>query len=91
MAKSFKAKLEENLKDPALSFMSPQTQETTERPAPAPEGYKINPLYLETKSKRVQLLVQPSLVKKIKARAKAEHRSMNDLIHSILEDAMRGE
>ena len=59
--------------------------------APAPEGYKVNPLYIETKSKRLQLLVQPSLLDKLKGKAKAEGRSVNDLVHSILEEALKGE
>ena len=31
------------------------------------EGYKLNPLYIENRSKRLQLLVQPSLYNKVKA------------------------
>jgi hypothetical protein len=59
--------------------------------APAPKGYRVNPLYIETRSKRLQLLVQPSLLDKLKGKAKAEGRSVNDLVHSILEEALRGE
>lgn len=57
----------------------------------APEGFKANPLYVETKSRRMQLLVQPSLYEAIKARATAEGTSVNELVHSILEAAIRGE
>lgn len=57
----------------------------------APEGFKANPLYVETKSRRMQLLVQPSLHEAIKARATAEGISVNELIHSILEAAIKGE
>ena len=46
---------------------------------------------LETKSKRLQLLIQPSLLDKLKGKAKAEGRSVNDLVHSILEEALKGE
>lgn len=56
-----------------------------------PEGYKTNPLYVETKSKRLQLLIQPSLLEKIRGKAKAEGRSVNDFVHSVLEEALRGE
>ena len=59
--------------------------------APTPEGYKVNPIYIETKSKRLQLLVQSSLLDKLKGKAKAEGRSVNDLVHSILEEALKGE
>lgn len=56
----------------------------------APEGYKANPLFVETKSRRMQLLVQPSLYEAIKARATAEGQSVNELVHSILEAAIKG-
>ena len=50
--------------NPALQFISTAAEETEEREQPvarattekAPEGYKPNPLYIETKSKRVQEL-----------------------------------
>lgn len=57
----------------------------------APEGFKANPLFVETKSRRMQLLVQPSLYDAIKARATAEGTSVNELVHSILEAAIKGE
>lgn len=57
----------------------------------APEGFKANPLFVETKSRRMQLLVQPSLYNAIKARATAEGQSVNELIHSILETAIKEE
>ena len=89
--KSFKA----DLTNPAMQFISTPAEErevdATTVTAPAPEGYKVNPLYIETKSKRLELLVQPSLLDKLKGKAKAEGRSVNDLVHSILEEALRGE
>ena len=53
---------------PELQFISKETIEAVEvkqAAAPrgtekAPEGYKLNPLYVDTKSKRVQLVLQPS-------------------------------
>lgn len=57
----------------------------------APEGFKANPLFVETKSRRMQLLVQPSLYEAIKARATAEGQSVNELVHSILEAAIKGD
>lgn len=64
---------------------------TAPKTAKAPEGYKLNPLYVETKSKRIQLLIQPSLHDKLKSKAQTEGTSVNDLIHTILAEAMRGE
>jgi len=90
--KTFKGSLE----NPAELFISkpveaPAETKEQETPATAPKGYRVNPLYIETKSKRLQLLVQPSLLDKLKGKAKAEGRSVNDLVHSILEEALRGE
>lgn len=75
--------------NPALAFISTQEEQAERvKTTDAPEGYKANPLFIETKSKRMQLLVQPSLYAAIKARAEAEGKSVNELVHSILEDAL---
>lgn len=87
--KSFKDSI-----NPAMNFISQESivnAEGTQEPTSAPEGYRLNPLYVETKSKRLQLLVQPSLHEKLKKRAEREHTSVNDLIHTILEEKLRGE
>ena len=84
--------------NPAISFISqesldraegetPATAET-KRPDKIPEGYKLNPLYIETKSKRLQLLIQPSLHEKLKSKAQAEGISVNELVNSILQGAL---
>lgn len=85
--------------NPAMSFISPESIEkvdgkktgakkTRKATAPkgkkAPEGYKPNPEYIETKSKRVQLLVQPSVYEEVKAKAKAEGISTNEAINEAL-------
>jgi len=88
---SAKKSFTEDLESPAELFISrPEkpVRKSTGAEGPAPEGYKLNPEYIETRSKRLQLLVQPSLLEKLRARAKREGRSLNDLIHSILEDAV---
>lgn len=91
--KSFKAEL-----NPAMQFISTPAEETTTGAGEgiastkdAPEGYKVNPLYIEKRSKRLQLLVQPSLYDKVKAQAEREGCSVNDYIHRVLEEALRGE
>lgn len=48
---------------------------------------KPNPAYIETRSRRVQLLMQPSLHKKLKAMAAENEISFNDLVHNLLEQA----
>lgn len=81
-----------NLDNPAMQFIStPHEEEQATVTAPAPEGYKPNPLYIEKRSKRLQLLLQPSLYEKVKARADKQGCSVNDLIHTILENETKGE
>lgn len=82
--------------NPALQFIStaePEEQEQTpaKTTGKAPEGYKVNPLYIETKSRRLQLVLQPSLYEKVKATAKAKKLSVNEYIHQLLEEATREE
>ena len=86
--KSFKSDL-----NPALQFISTVAEEptTAEIRANAPEGFKPNPLYIETRSKRVQMLIQPSLYEKLKAKAERDGCSVNDTMHKILEEATREE
>lgn len=82
MKKSFKTQL-----NPAMQFISAETVKTTD----APEGFKANPLFVETRSRRLQLLVQPSLYERIKAKATAQGMSVNELVHTILEAGTRGD
>lgn len=79
-----KKTFKDSIGNPAMQFISAPVAEAQE----APEGYKVNPQYIETKSKRVQLLMKPSTVAKLRARATAEGRSLNDLINSILEETV---
>lgn len=53
----------------------------------APEGYKVNHEVVETKSRRVQLLMQPSLYARLKERAQEQGLSFNDFVHRALEKA----
>lgn len=80
--------------NPALAFMSVDTQEETQTPTTkkeAPEGYKLNPEYIEIKSKRVQLLLQPSTVDAIKALAKKKGLSMNEAINEAIQAYLQNE
>ena len=85
--KSFKS----DITNPAMQFISMSTEDinSAKELKNTPNGYKLNPLYVETKSKRVQLLLQPTLFEKLKNKAKNENRSVNDLIHSILDNALK--
>lgn len=77
---------------PALRFITsneekPQKEEKiTPKKDELPKGYKISPVYIETKSRRLQLLLKPSIFKKLKQTADKKHTSVNDLVNSILEE-----
>lgn len=59
--------------------------------ADAPAGYKVNPAFIETKSRRIQLLFQPSLHQAVKEIAEARGQSVNEYIHETLEEAVARE
>lgn len=89
--------------NPALMFLSEageqdtaeQTAQETAIKAPtgvkAPAGYKYNPLYIETKTKRLQLVLQPSLYERIKNEAEKKGLSINEFCHQALDQATRKE
>lgn len=51
-----------------------------------PAGYRVQ--YVETKTKRLQLVLQPSLYKKLKENAKKSGLSVNEYVHRVLKAAM---
>lgn len=51
---------------------------------------KKNPEFIETKSKRVQMLMQPSLYDAIKKEATAKDISVNEMMHEILKNHVEG-
>lgn len=80
--------------NPALSFISSaqeeaQPAEIKETVSSKPEGYKLNPEYIETKSKRVQLLLQPSVVESMKALAKAKGISLNEAVNEAIKEYLK--
>lgn len=89
--------------NPALSFISQETidkvdqtpEEATslqaKKSTPVPKGYKLNPQYIETKSKRVQALIQPSVYKEAKKVSKKLGISMNDFINRAMKEASYNE
>lgn len=78
---------------PALAFISgakPAEQvKETQSPEKAPEGMRLNPeyieKYIEKRSKRVQIIMQPSLFEKAKAKAESRGISFNDYVHKLIE------
>ena len=81
-------------KSPALAFISsaqPAEQvNDTQEAAKAPEGMKLNPeyieKYIEKRTRRVQIVLQPSLYERAKAKAESCGKSFNDYIHELLEN-----
>lgn len=54
-----------------------------------PDGYKLNPEYIEKRTRRVQIILQPSIYKAAKKIADKRKVSFNDLIHSLLEECVK--
>ncbi len=85
------------INNPALQFLSTSQVEETEtqnnnivreeNENEYPQSqYKLNPLYIEKKTRRVQLLMQPSIHAKAVEQAKKEGISLNEFIHKAIED-----
>lgn len=88
--------------NPAMAFISTAKEDLEEKREtaptkpqakrnPKPKGVKavpmkINYAVVETKSKRVQMLMQPSLYDAIKERAEEEGVSVNEMMHEILKE-----
>ena len=79
---------EETAQSAAEGLVAPQ-KGIRIRKEDVPAGYKPNPLFVEIKSRRLQLLVQPSLYEAIKAQAKAKGISVNEFAHRALEKAVK--
>lgn len=86
---------------PAMSFISqdtidrvegkkPSTKASKKDSAKTPAGYKANPEYIELKSRRVQILVQPSVHDAVKEKAQAEGISVNEAINQALKEYVEG-
>lgn len=73
------------------SFETPRGTGSHSPQADVPEGYKIDPRFVEKKSRRVQLLFKPSVYDAAKRIAAENGKSVNDYIHSIIEKEVKGE
>lgn len=96
MAKSFKQDLAENIgnhtAETAADYYISAQQETLpealgQPPLKAPKGYRVDPRFIELKSKRVQLMCQPSVIAKLQAKAKKERLSFNEYVNKIFRAA----
>lgn len=66
-------------------------QKKRQAPGKPPKGYKINYDYVEVKSQRVNLLLQPSVVAGIKKLAKRNKMSVNETISQIIIEKLESE
>lgn len=64
-------------------------QSAYEKPQDPPDGFRMNPMYIEKKTRRLQLLLKPSVYDAIRERADREGVSVNEMIGSILETAVK--
>lgn len=60
-----------------------------ERTNKAPEGYKLDPKYVEVKSQRVQLVLKPSVFKALKKYCKTNKVSVNEYVGTLLEEQLK--
>jgi hypothetical protein len=67
---------------------APPAMKATSRPNAGGVPMKPNPLYIETKSKRVQLMLQPSVYDGARKLAEADGLSFNEFVHRKLEEAI---
>lgn len=72
--------------DPALSFISREARE--EEPAPRPS--RPAPAQGEARSRRVQLVMQPSLYARVKLASGQAGLSFNEFCRRALEQALEG-
>lgn len=87
--KSFRDKLEDN---PALQFITqPEHPQETAADSPQPEGYYLNPKYIEKRTKRLQLVLTPSLYRAMRESAEREGISVNELVHRVLSKELKGD
>ena len=96
MGNSFKDKAEKrraSANNPAMMFISqPEAEEQPEREQVAAtplQAAKRAPQGREAKTRRLQLLLTPSLYEAVKERAEAEGISVNETISELLQTALR--
>lgn len=89
MTKNFRDAIKQEEKSPAMDFISSAPQSEPEQaPEPVAHGSRLKIAELakpEAKSRRVQVLMKPSLYKQLQAKAKQQGDTMNNLINRVLE------
>ena len=83
MSKSFKENALNALENPAMQFIT-----TAEAAGPERESLAAPTVSKENKSRRVQLLLKPSVYEAVKERARRSGTSVNDWVNGVLERAV---
>lgn len=99
MSKTFKDKLDQQASNPTLQFISKPEERPTPQEAQAPDikqpercvyqARRAMPQYgEETKSRRVQIMLTPSLYEAARAKAAEARMSVNEYITTAIIDAI---
>lgn len=67
----------------------PELGKVNPRKLEVPEGYRVNPLYIEKRSKRMQILTTNSIFERLKEKSRQTGQSVNDIINMALEEALK--
>lgn len=86
MAKSYKIRIKEDMqgKDSVVDALIGNTG----KPAPEKKSYSVQVKKKETRSRRLQLLMTPSLYAKVVREANKLGVSVNELINTVLDDVL---
>ena len=82
MSKSFKESAQSALSNPAMQFITPTAPQDAAEHKSKPAARK------ESKSRRLQLLIKPSVYESIKERADKSGTSVNDWVNGVIERAL---
>lgn len=91
MAKDFKkiSPVQAMIMQQAEAEAPKKTTPQAAREKEIPEGYKVNYDLIEKKTRRVQLVFQPSVYNGLKALADKEGISFNDYVHRMAEEQIK--
>lgn len=88
MRKSFTDQMKNRQNNPAAQFVTEPEAQPIRQPEAEQQPRRKPP---EAKSRRMQILIRPSLYEALKAAADEEYLSVNELINEILTDAIKKE
>ena len=87
--KSFRA--DESPVNQLISQGRPPVEGIVPAPAPIdppPPGYRIDPRYIETRTRRLHVLIPPSVFKRLQRSAFRENESVNEAINALIVEGL---